>query len=262
MNRYLLTYKAHATHRSFGIDDRSWATICAEGRRPAEINTTDPEPPLVKQALQILKSIPSKILPVEKSQCVDDILNLFKCTELDSKLSVLTYLIVRAASAAGAGIPWSAEIDYITTLSKIDCSLLLSIRIFFLTSWMHKRNNFFLVDVAGSLETSTVLDIKCLWQDLKKENTSYLDIDLLHSAFFNCAQAGISSNKVVTLERRFSDFTLNNHFMQSIKERLQLVITTTDKNGCTVKFGDFVDCSVLTKIASCFGDLNLDISNE
>jgi len=261
MNKYMLKYKENTTYASFGIEELMWRKI-QKGGGETETGGTDPEPPLIKQALKILTSMPTKALPQEKSECLDDIFQLFNCNrEIDHKISLLAYLLVRSA---GKGVQWSAEIDYISTFSNVDCSLLLSIRMFFLTSWMQQRNGIFYVDMVGSLEASTILDIKCLWQDLKKDKkTAYLEIDLLHSMFFECAHSKFSESKLVTLKSRFSERTLQCHFMKNIVERLQLEITpNTNNNGCTVKFGDFVDCSVLSRITSSFVELNLDMPLE
>jgi ankyrin repeat protein len=260
-NKYLLMYREHATFRSFGIEEEVWKKIQLSGRDPdSVVSETDPEPPLVKKALKIITSIPTKVAPSDKAQCLEEIFDLFECNaEVDNKISLLTYLMVRAADPH-KGVQWSAEIDYITTFSRIECNLLLSIRMFFLTSWMQKKSGIFYVDIVGSLETSTILDIKCLWQDLKKSKTAFTDMDLLHSLFFNCAHIKFAETKTITLAKQFSEQTMNSHFMKEIIQRLQLKITpTNDNKGCTVKYGDFVDASVFSRIAGSFVDLSMDL---
>lgn len=263
MSKCMLMYRQHATYKSFGIEEKFWRKILKEAKdNGVEVDANDPEPPLVKQALKILTSMPTRILPHDKMKCLDDIFQLFDCNiELGDKISLLTYLLVRAADPT-KGLQWCAETDYIATFSNVDITLLMSIRLFFMTSWMHVKNGVCHVDMVGSLESTTILDVKCLWQDLRKDKFSCVDFELLHSLFFACAHTKLAENKVVTLPGRFSDSTMNNHFMKNIVERLQLEITTTSKTSCEVKFGDFVDCSVFARIACSFAEINLDIPLE
>lgn len=204
---------------------------------------------VVNLALEILSEIPELVKPSEKVSCLREVFDTLDCVGADEEFSLLSYLMVRAANL---DIHWSAEIDYILTLSPAEnCMMLKGMQMFFLTSWMQMKNGMFQVEEVATVESLTIIDVKCLWDEIKYTTQGQQDISLLHSLFFTCAH-NKTEEKFITIEGRFSPMTLSKSYMKNILERLQMTIMGTDHNTTEVAYGEFLDSSVFARIGSAF----------
>jgi hypothetical protein len=49
-----------------------------------------------------------------------------------------------------------------------NCMMLKTMQMFFLNSWMQKKNGIFQVEEVSTIETLTIGDIRCLWHSIKQ----------------------------------------------------------------------------------------------
>eukprot|EP00026_Physarum_polycephalum_P001270 Phypoly_transcript_01271.p1 GENE.Phypoly_transcript_01271~~Phypoly_transcript_01271.p1 ORF type:complete len:1152 (+),score=159.17 Phypoly_transcript_01271:41-3496(+) len=252
LNRCLKVYNRNVTYAGFGITESFWKKVKEKAsslETDSDSDSEEGEEILVRRAVEMLSQVPKHVKPCDKVHCLREVFDLFGCYGADEEFSLLSYIMVRAADL---NIQWSAEIDYILTLSPTEnCMMLQGMQMFFLTSWMQMKNGMFQVEEVTTVESLTVIDIKCLWDEIRPTPYGHQDISLLHGLFFACAH-NTSDTKLVTIEGCFSTSTLENSYLKSILERLHMTLVATNHGTTQVAYGYFLDASVFARIGCAF----------
>eukprot|EP00026_Physarum_polycephalum_P002474 Phypoly_transcript_02481.p1 GENE.Phypoly_transcript_02481~~Phypoly_transcript_02481.p1 ORF type:complete len:880 (+),score=96.77 Phypoly_transcript_02481:104-2743(+) len=249
LNQYLEVYKNTATRIGMGISDDFWQRVQnKEAQTGIQLGSRRDayESPLVKRALGLLSSIPTIAKPSGKIHCIREILSMFECRG-DEEFSLLSYLMVRVQSA---NIRWSAEIDYITTMMPPDkySMLLKSIQMFFLSSWVHKINEYQQTKEGNLLAEEVSDDLQIVLEFTLSLPSGPTDSLLLLAVFFFLSQ----DTKTVTLMGAFSRPFLSHPHMFQITQKLQLTIRDTNENGTIVFCGEDVPTAVFAKLTTSF----------